>query len=58
MPPGPICAPGLKALRAATHPEAVPYLFFVADGDGRHHFSTTLDEHNRAVRRYRARINR
>jgi UPF0755 protein len=52
LPPGPICNPGFAALRAAAHPAAVDYLYFVARPDGRHQFSKTLAEHNRAVRRY------
>ncbi|MCU0660817.1 MAG: endolytic transglycosylase MltG [Myxococcota bacterium] len=54
LPPTPICSPGLLAIRAALQPANVPYLFFVAQGNtGRHLFSTTLAEHNDAVRRYR-----
>jgi peptidoglycan lytic transglycosylase G len=52
LPPGPIASPGTAALEAAAHPAAVDYLYFVARGDGSHVFSTTLAEHNRAVRRY------
>ena len=54
LPPGPICSPGLAALRAALSPEVHNYLYFVANGkDGGHVFSTTLSQHNRAVREYR-----
>jgi UPF0755 protein len=52
LPPGPICSPGLAAIRAAIHPEEHGYLYFVAKGDGSHQFSVTLSEHNRAVRAY------
>lgn len=53
LPPGPICSPGVAALRAALKPEKHNYIFFVAKTDGgEHDFSTTLEEHNRAVRRY------
>lgn len=53
LPPGPIASPGLAALRASLQPEKHNYLFFVAKTDGgEHDFSVTLDEHNRAVRRY------
>lgn len=50
LPPGPIANPGLHALEAALQPEETPYIFFVARQDGSHYFSTTLAEHNRAVR--------
>lgn len=54
LPPGPICSPGLAALRAALSPEVHNYLYFVANGrDGGHVFSSTLSRHNRAVRAYR-----
>jgi len=52
LPPGPIASPGADALSAALFPEGTPYLYFVAKNDGSHHFSRTLREHNRAVRRY------
>lgn len=55
LPPGPIASPGLAALRAAAFPADSPALYFVADGHGRHIFSTTLDAHNRAVNRYQRR---
>ncbi len=55
LPPGPIASPGEEALRAAVQPAAVPYLFFVAKGDGSHVFTATLKEHNQAVRRYQLR---
>jgi UPF0755 protein len=43
---------------AAAHPEAHRYLYFVAKGDGSHHFSETLAEHNSAVVKYQIRRNR
>lgn len=55
LPPGPICSPGLDALKAALVPEAHDFIFFVARGDGTHEFSTSLDEHNRAVNRFQRR---
>ena len=53
LPPGPICNPGRSALDAALAPAAVSYLYFVSRNDGTHEFSTTLEEHNRAVARFR-----
>ena len=52
LPPGPIANPGASAIKAALHPKETSFLFFVADGNGNHVFSTTLQEHNEAVRRY------
>lgn len=48
IPPGPIGAPGSAALDATLQPADEPYMFFVASPDGRHIFSRTLAEHNRA----------
>jgi UPF0755 protein len=52
MTPGPISNPGQAALRAAVSPATTDYLYFVSMNNGRHHFSKTLDEHNRAVFEY------
>ncbi len=51
LPPTPIALPSKAALHAVLHPQKTDALYFVADGKGGHVFSTTLDEHNRAVRR-------
>jgi UPF0755 protein len=57
LPPGPICNPGDSAINAALYPAETPYIFFVADGTGKHVFSTTLEEHNAAVAQYQIRQN-
>ena len=53
LPPGPICNPGLAALKAAIHPAQTDYLYFVADANGHSRFSTSLKEHNSNVQAYR-----
>jgi UPF0755 protein len=52
LPPTPIAMPGQESLLAAVQPEKTPALYFVARGDGTSAFSATLEEHNRAVRKY------
>ncbi|MHB9097590.1 MAG: endolytic transglycosylase MltG [Syntrophales bacterium] len=56
LPPGPIANPGIDSLRAALNPAKVNYLYFVANNDGAHQFSTSLEAHNHAVLKYQ--INR
>ncbi len=52
LPPTPIAMPGKAALLAAVQPAPTTALYFVARGDGSSQFSTSLDEHNRAVNKY------
>ena len=52
LPPTPIAMPGIASIRAALHPAKGSSLYFVARGDGSHHFSDTMSEHNRAVQHY------
>jgi UPF0755 protein len=52
LPPTPVAMPGKEALQAALHPMVTGALFFVARGDGSHEFSSTLEEHNKAVLKY------
>ena len=52
LPPTPIASPGLASIEAAANPARVPYLFFVARGDGTHAFAVTYEEHRANVERY------
>ncbi|EAS65094.1 endolytic transglycosylase MltG [Photobacterium angustum] len=52
LPPTPIAMPSKASVLAAVNPDKSNYYYFVADGKGGHKFSTTLVEHNRAVRAY------
>ena len=56
LPPGPICNPGVAALRAAIEPAKTAYLYFVARADGATTFATTLAEHQANVTAYRASV--
>ncbi len=49
LPPGPICNPGVDALRAAVAPAHTEFLYFVADRAGSHTFSRTFQEHLDAI---------
>jgi peptidoglycan lytic transglycosylase G len=55
LPPGPIGNPGSASLLAAVEPAETRYLYFVSMNTGRHYFSTTLTEHNKAVWQYQVR---
>ncbi|GAC14844.1 endolytic transglycosylase MltG [Aliiglaciecola lipolytica] len=52
LPPTPIAMPSRLSIDAVLHPIQSEEFYFVSKGDGTHYFSTTLDEHNRAVRQY------
>lgn len=52
LPPGPINNPGVEAINAALFPEEHGYIFFVADGKGKHRFSKTFAEHQRLAKEY------
>jgi UPF0755 protein len=53
LPPGPICNPGVAALKAALAPASTDFLYFVADAQGHSRFSATLKEHAQQVQTYR-----
>ena len=43
--PGPICNPGLSAIKAAIYPADTSYYFFALGTDGKSHFFTDYNEH-------------
>ncbi len=45
LPPGPICSPGDKAIKAALNPEDTDYLFYFALENGEHVFTESYQEH-------------
>lgn len=58
LPPGPICSPTVKSIKAALNPTKHNYLYYVALPSGRSLFAATLAEHNQNVARRRAAIAR
>lgn len=54
LPPGPICSPGLAALKAVLHPADSDALYFVAMDDGTHRsvFSHSLRQHLENIKRF------
>jgi UPF0755 protein len=56
LPPGPICNPGVAALKAALAPASTDFLYFVADAQGHSRFSSTLKQHSEQVQTYRRAI--
>lgn len=56
LPPGPIAAPGKRAIMAVLYPAEVDYLFYVLkeDGSGTHYFGNNYAEHQANIRRARS----
>lgn len=49
LPVGPICCPGLQAIRAAQNPAESPYYYFFYGKDYDNHYSVTLEEHEQKM---------
>ncbi len=54
LPPGPISNPGVVAIDAVFHPAKTDYWYFVLEDKktGKHYFSKSLEEHNKAKYKY------
>ena len=53
LPEGPICNPGKESIIAATNPSKGDLLYFVANGEGGHNFSSSYEEHIENVKKFR-----
>lgn len=52
LPPTPIALPSAASIEATLHPADSEALYFVATGNGGHKFTSSLAEHNKAVKEY------
>ena len=52
LPPGPVNNPGIASIRAVLYPASVDYLYMVANGDGSHTFSRSIENHLKAKARF------
>jgi len=53
LPPGPIANPGIASIKAVLYPADTDYLYFVADREGKNHYSQNYDEHLAMVEQVR-----
>lgn len=53
LPPGPIANPGGASINAVLYPAETDYIYFVADKDGAHHYSTSYQEHLNLIEKVR-----
>ena len=53
LPEGPICNPGKESITAVTNPSKGDLLYFVADGQGGHNFSSNYQKHLENVKKYK-----
>jgi UPF0755 protein len=52
LPPTPISNPGLASLQGAANPAQTGFLFYVSDGCGHNHYSTTQAQHEQQSAQY------
>ncbi len=55
LPPGPLCSPGISAIKAVLYPEEnfTEYFYFVTDSKGKFYFHTTYAEQTATINRLR-----
>lgn len=51
LPPGPICSPGMEAIKAALNPYSTAYYFFCHDQNGNPYYASTIYEHEANLER-------
>lgn len=50
LPPGPLCSPGIDAIKAALYPtQNNDYFYFVTDAKGNFYFHKTIEEQNKTI---------
>lgn len=52
LPLSPIANPGVSSIRAVIYPEESPYWYYLHDREGRVHFATTIEEHEKNIATY------
>lgn len=52
LPPGPICNPGLSAIKAVIYPKDSPYWYYLSDANGIIHYAQTDSEHLANIKKY------
>ncbi len=58
LPPTPICSPSANAIRAVIKPTRTDYLYFFADGNGKHIFTKSYQEHLNMRKQHKMKGNR
>lgn len=58
LPPGPICSPGMDAIKAALYPASTDYYYFLASKDGVFYYAKTLAQHEQNIKDAALRENR
>lgn len=51
LPPGPICNPGVDAIKATLDPETTDYFFFCTSAAGDFYYGKTLKDHEKNIRK-------